>query len=155
MVFNRSGTAVGGRGENLPVFETEASGEVLQLGRFSKAQHPVTQITVRTSTASPTYNARTRMGCELHAGTAAARLALKREVNAVAATSSAAVATNYPGLVPGFTFDVPAEENDGRLECFAFAMSPEYRTPPSATIGRRTRARSTARPSAVGSAPSA
>ena len=118
VVFNRSGTAVGGRGENLPVFETEASGEVLQLGRFSKAQHPVTQITVRTSTASPTYNARTRMGCELHAGTAAARLALKREVNAVAATSSAAVATNYPGLVPGFTFDVPAEENDGRLECF-------------------------------------
>ena len=119
LVFNVSETSVGGSGNNRPVFSVTPSADVLQYGRFTKAQHPVTQITVRTASASATFNPRTQMGCALHAGTAETRAALKRAVNAVAATSSAAVAVQFPGLIAGTTFDVSQPEFAGRLECFA------------------------------------
>lgn len=116
--FNQSRTSVGGEGVNRPVMEVDADGDVLQFVRFTGALHPVTQITARTDAQSATFNPRTQMGCALHAGTAEVRSALKTQVNALAASDPAAVATAFPGLPEGFTFDAVATESDGRTECF-------------------------------------
>lgn len=118
LAFNRSTTAVGSTGDNLPVFQVDRSGAVLQYGRFTRALHPVTQITRRTDPGSATFNPRTRMGCELHAGGASTKRALKLAVNALATSDPMAVAATFPGLTSGFTFDVSGTERDGRLECF-------------------------------------
>ena len=118
--FTKSGTSVGERGANMAVFADEADGSVSQMGKLSKKKHPVTQITRRTEPADKKFNPRTRMGCELHAGTAARRKQLKTAVNALSAKNSAAVATDFPGLPAGFTFtEMPEQESDGRVECFA------------------------------------
>lgn len=117
LAFNRSVTGSGGGGTNVPVFQRDGD-DVSQYGRFTRVLHNVTQITQRTTPTDPSYNPRTRMGCQLHAGTAAVRAAVKLEVNALAATDPDAVTAQFPGLTPGFTFALPPEENDGRLECF-------------------------------------
>jgi len=124
LAFNIAETSAGGTGKNVPVFELHEDGlQVLQLGRFTNIQHFVTQITRNSDPDDPgepsVYNPRTRMGCELHAGTAERRKATKEEVNALAWADPDAVAEEFPGLTPGFTFEVPDEEMDGRLECFA------------------------------------
>ena len=124
LAFNTSETTAGGTGINRPVFTEEANGEVEQDVRFDFANRLVTQITERTdpSNTDPNgpniYNKNTQMGCRLHSGDAASRLAVKSEVNAVAAADPAAVSETFPGLTDGFTFDVPEAETDGRLECF-------------------------------------
>ena len=119
IVFTVAGTAVGGRGNNDVVFSTGLDGSILQRGKIDQIDHPVTQITRRTDPTLGKYNQRTRMGCELHAGTAEVRKALKAAVNALAATDPVAVAEQYPGLPAGFTFDeTPDQETDGRTACF-------------------------------------
>ncbi|MBW1880240.1 MAG: hypothetical protein JRJ84_17910 [Deltaproteobacteria bacterium] len=115
--FTRSETTIGGRGQNLPVFETAADGSVLQYVRFTRALHPVTQITQRTDATSTLFNPRTQMGCALHAGTADVKRELKVAVNALASTDPDAVDDQFPGLPAGFTFEVSGEEPDGRVEC--------------------------------------
>ena len=117
LAFNRAETGSGAGGTNLPVFQRDGA-DVLQYGRFTRILHNVTQITRRTDPAEPSYNPRTRMGCQLHAGTAEVRAALKTEVNALAAADPDAVAVQFPGLTPGFTFAQPEAETAGRLECF-------------------------------------
>lgn len=117
LAFNRAETTPGARGNNEPVFQTEGD-TVLQYGRFTRILHNVTQITNRTDPAGEGYNARTRTGCQLHAGTAEVREALKAEVNALATSDPELQAETFPGLPAGFTFSTPAEETDGRLECF-------------------------------------
>ena len=126
LAFNIAETSAGGTGSNIPVFSVSAVDgfTVEQRGRFDRIGHPVTQITKRSDPLDPDepgrYNPRTRMGCELHAGTADRRKATKDEVNALAGLDPAAVAEQFPGLPAGFTFaDVPEQETDGRLECFA------------------------------------
>jgi hypothetical protein len=89
------------------------------VGKLDGATHPVTQITHRQNTENPLYNPRTRMGCELHAGTAEAKAKLKAAVNALAAKDPDAVAHVYPGLPAGFTFDPNDNPGDGRVECFS------------------------------------
>ncbi len=124
LAFNRSETTAGGTGINRPVFSEDGPGQVKQYVRFTKADHPVTQITLRTDpSASPDdpinpYNNRTQMGCRLHSGDAASRLAVKTEVNALATSDPGAVSEAFPGLTDGFTFAVPEQETDGRLDCF-------------------------------------
>ena len=118
LAFNRSETTPGGTGINRPVFTENADGTVSQYVRFTRANHPVTQITARTDPDAVNFNVNTQMGCALHAGDAATRAALKQRVNAQAAADSDGVSEAFPGLTDGFTFDVPDEETDGRLECF-------------------------------------
>ena len=124
VAFARSGTSVGASGENQGVFE-KADGLVRQRGRFTGLLHPVTQITGPTDPTDAAFNPNTRMGCELHAGTAARRKALKAEVNALAASDPGSVGMAFPGLPAGFTFTeppqdgAPGDEVDGRVECFA------------------------------------
>ena len=119
LAFNRSETTPGGVGLNLPVFSEAAGGGVRQYVRFTQAEHPVTQITERTDPALTGFNMRTQMGCALHAGDAATRLAVKERVNEQADADPDAVSEEFPGLTDGFTFEIPEEETDGRLECFA------------------------------------
>ncbi len=116
LAFTISETTPGDFGTNTQVFETRDDGSVLQLGRFTGALHPVTQITERTDAEDDDYNPRTRAGCELHAGSAERRAELKAEANALAASDPEAEA--FPGLPPGFTFTIPEEESAGRVECF-------------------------------------
>ncbi len=118
LTFNRSVTSVGAFGVNEPVFVENTDGTVSQKVRFTGALHNVTQITDRTDPDHEAHNPRTRMGCELHAGSAERKAALKAEVNALAASSPETVDEAYPGLTEGFTFEVPEQETDGRLECF-------------------------------------
>jgi len=118
LTFARSETTIGGRGQNIPVFETTEDGSVLQYVRFTRALHPVTQITRRVDSDSGQFNPRTQMGCGLHAGTAAVKRELKLAVNDLAKSDPEAVAEQFPGLPAGFTFDVSGDEPDGRVECF-------------------------------------
>jgi len=115
LAFSRSETAVGGTGHNKPVFDVQSDGTVRQLGRFSERRHQVTQITHRTVPGTDFYNPKTRMGCELHAGTAEARAALKQAVNDA---DPAKVPELFPGLPAGFTFTETGADADGRVECF-------------------------------------
>jgi len=118
LAFSQSGTSVGGTGHNTDVFDLEPDGSVTQLGRFSHLRHPVTQITVRTVPNTDQFNARTRMGCELHAGTAEARAAVKQAVNTLTATDPDAVPEAFPGLTAGFAFDEVDDGRDAPLQCF-------------------------------------
>ncbi len=119
VTFDQAGSAVGTDGPNPQTVKTLGDGTVQQRDKLSNGLHPVTQITTRTDPTQKLYNLRTRMGCQLHAGTAAARQALKAEVNALAASDPVAVQKQFPGLPPNFTFPAVAQETDGRLECFA------------------------------------
>jgi len=116
--FNIANTTVGNLGTNKGVFEVNDDGTVMQLVRFTGALHPVTQITHVTDPMSGRHNPRTRMGCELHAGSAAVRKALKEEVNERSKNAPDSVAILYPGLPPGFTFEPVENEVEGRTECF-------------------------------------
>ena len=119
LAFSQAGTAVGGTGHNDEVFTTAADGTVRQLGKLSRHTHPVTQITRRTDPMDAKYNLRTRMGCELHAGTPERRAAVKAAVRAAAAADPASVPELFPGLTEGFTFPESAEpETQGRVACF-------------------------------------
>ena len=121
LAFTVSGTTVGGTGFNDDVIVPQADGSIAQRGRFTGVLHPVTQITRRTVPGEPKFNARTRMGCELHAGTAEARAALKAAVNTAAAADPASVAEQFPGLPEGFTFEPVSEDDEvaGRTACFS------------------------------------
>lgn len=118
LAFNRAVTSPGDLGDNEPIFSVEDDGAVFQHVRFTNALHPVTQITERVDPASSDYNPNTRAGCQLHAGSAESKRALKEEINALAAVDPEAVAEQYPGLAAGHTFELAEEEADGRLECF-------------------------------------
>ncbi len=117
--FLKAETSPGGLGEDEDVFVEHDDGTVTQLGKLDGKMHPVTQITSRTDPQASKFNPRTLMGCGLHAGTAAFRKKLKEWVDQVAAEDPAAVAKTFPGLVEGFEFEVPDEERNGRLECYA------------------------------------
>ncbi len=117
--FDIAHTSVGGRGNNENVFSKDDAGKDLQYGRFTKLNHPVTQIHERTDLNDPDFNLNTQMGCELHAGSAEKRAAVKARVNALAASDPTAVPDEFPGLTEGFTFAQVVDEIDGRVECFA------------------------------------
>jgi hypothetical protein len=120
LAFNIAETSVLGTGKNTPVFSMDEDGEtLLQRGRFTQTGHIVTQITRNSDEADTLYNPRTRMGCELHAGSAERRLEVKEAVNALTDANPEEVPEAFPGLTEGFTFEVPDAEIDGRLECFA------------------------------------
>jgi len=119
ITFDQAGTAAGTDGANPQTVKQIGDGTVQQRDKLTGGLHPVTQITRRTDPKEKLYNPRTRMGCQLHAGTAAAKAALKAEVNALAATDPAEVQKQFPGLPPGFHFDTVSNEVDGRTECFA------------------------------------
>jgi len=118
LAFVKAGTAAGNIGFQHDVFKKLADGTIQQADKLTGNLHPVTQITTRQNIAHEKYNPRTRMGCELHAGAAAVRAKVKAEVNALAKSDPAAVATQYPGLPAGFTFDPEENPGDGRVECF-------------------------------------
>ena len=119
LAFAISGTAVNERGDNNSVFKTSSMDDtVQQRGRFTGTYHPVTQITHHADPANPKFNPRTRMGCELHAGTADAIAAVKQQVNDLAASDPDAVAEQFPGLPAGFTFESTDHDDQGRVECF-------------------------------------
>jgi len=118
LAFNRSETTPGGTGNNQPVFTELEGGRIHQYVRFTRANHSVTQITERTDPTRIEFNENTQMGCALHAGDAATRLAVKERVNDLAATDPDHISEEFPGLTDGFTFEIPEEEFDGRLECF-------------------------------------
>ena len=119
ITFDQAGSAVGADGPNPQTVKTIGDGTVQQRDKLTGGLHPVTQITQRTDPTQKLYNLRTRMGCQLHAGTVEVRQALKAEVNALAATDSAAVQKQFPGLPPNFKFANVAQETEGRMECFA------------------------------------
>ena len=116
--FERAETTVDGLGANTPVFEESSDGAIFQRGRFDGKLHPVTQIDRRTDPASPSFNPRTQLGCALHAGDSATRRAVKLAVNAAVAADPSGALSRFPGLAPGFTFDVSGDEPEGRVECF-------------------------------------
>ena len=118
LAFAVSGTAAGESGDNLGVFSFGADGAVNQKGRFTQTLHPVTQISRNADPDEATFNPRTRMGCELHAGTAEQITALKGELNALSAQDPDAVAEAFPGAPAGFSFPDTAAGDDGRVECF-------------------------------------
>lgn len=118
VTFDQAGTAAGGSGGNPAMMKTLADGSVEQTDKLKGGKHPVTQINQRIDPGNAKYNPRTRMGCQLHAGTAKVRAAVRAEVNALAAKDPAAVAKNFPGLPEGFTFKDLGSEEDGRVECF-------------------------------------
>ncbi len=119
ITFDQAGTALGTDGPNPQTVKTLGDGSVQQRDKLTGGLHPVTQITDRQDKKQALYNPRTRMGCQLHAGTAAVRQALKAEVNALAAKDPVEMQKQFPGLPPNFTFTEVAQETDGRTECFA------------------------------------
>ena len=119
ITFDQAGTSVGMDGANPQTVKDIGGGVVQQRDKLTGGLHPVTQINDRIVPTGKIYNPRTRMGCQLHAGTAAARAAVKAEVNALAAKDPAEVQKQFPGLPPGFQFAPVAQETDGRTECFA------------------------------------
>ncbi len=119
ITFDQAGTGKGSDGANPQTVKVIGDGSVQQRDKLTGGLHPVTQITQRTDPNAKLYNPRTRMGCQLHAGTAAARQALKAEFAALAAQDPAAAQKQFPGVPPGFQFDAVAVESDGRTECFA------------------------------------
>lgn len=118
VTFDQTGTAVGTSGGNPLMIHTLADGTVYETGKIDRKDHPVTQINARIDPAGKIYNPRTRMGCQLHAGSAQSRAALRKAVNDLAATNPAEVAKQFPGLPEGFKFKDLGGEEDGRVECF-------------------------------------
>ncbi len=118
VTFDKAGTAAGGFGGNPLMIHTLADGTVYETGKIDGKDHPVTQINARIDPAGKIYNPRTRMGCQLHAGSAEARAAVRKAVNDLSAKDPAAVAKEFPGLPEGFKFKELGGEEDGRVECF-------------------------------------
>ncbi len=106
----------GGTADNKPVVSTLPDGSLVQLGKFDKVQHPLTQIARRVDTSAPRFNPRTLMGCGLHSGSAA----IRAQIGAMlAGTDPTQVDEVFPGLPEGATLPSDLGDREGRVECFA------------------------------------
>ena len=115
MPFTLSLSRVGGNADNPSVISVDEAGDIFQLGKLDRTQHPVTQIARRVDPTEARFNPRTLMGCGLHAGTAEYRAALSAMF---ASTPPDQIDDVFPGMPEGATLPADFGARAGRLECF-------------------------------------
>lgn len=113
--FNQSLSLVGGNADNPRVITVDEAGDLFQLGKLDRNQHPVTQIARRVDPTEARFNPRTLMGCGLHAGSAEFRAGL---LAMFVGTPPDRVDEVFPGMPEASTLPADLGSRIGRLECF-------------------------------------